>query len=839
MKVDIHKSDGTILWNEEHLLMTNSFGLVTFVVGTGPNLTGIISDFSRIEWSAQPLFLRTWVKYPVTGSYTAMGSTQILSVPYSLVAKDVEGPLEKLDIKGADLLVDTASLFEVKNKSGNTVFAVYPEAVRVYVAEGSKGAKGGFAVGSFGTGKTESQNYLMVSKDSTRIYLDSNPATKTKKGGFAVGGYDLSKGLVQNYLDVSEDSVRVFIDNNPLTKSKKGGFAVGGYDMSKGTIVNFFDVATDTLGKINPSQNRLLWYPQKNAFLTGKVLIERPDSVGVNSFASGYESKAVGDWSQALGFQTAARGNYSTSIGKYSVSKGANSFAFGNDAKAVGDDSYALGTGAIASGPQSFALGSSKYNDSTGVTVHTVASATGAFALGFGSVASNSGAFAIGVLDTASGAGSLSMGYFNKSIGWFSTTIGAGNTVEFAGWQGLATGVWTKAGNWAASSFGDQTYARGHTSFATGFKSIARGHLSSTFGEQTIAQSKNSMAIGAFNYDVGDSLVWHSWDPVFMVGVGTSIFDRKNGFTVYKNGNIAATGSSLLATTWIHPECMELNYAGTGNRVSYIDFHGDDYYSDYGLRILRMNSGANSASILYHRGTGDLIFDAQESASMVFLTASTEKFRIRNNGNVGIGVSIPGYKLEVSGTANLNAGYTGAALLTNGAQAIWFDGTYYSWGYGGSYNVFADPVTIGGTYNPGAYFLNVNGNAWTYGSWASSDIRWKKNINDLEIKIDNICQLKAVSYEWRTEEFPENNFDSDKHFGLIAQDVEKIFPDLVKTDQNGYKAVAYDKLSVILLEGMKDQQQQIESQNEKIKRLEKMIEQILSDSVLAKAAADK
>lgn len=53
------------------------------------------------------------------------------------------------------------------------------------------------------------------------------------------------------------------------------------------------------------------------------------------------------------------------------------------------------------------------------------------------------------------------------------------------------------------------------------------------------------------------------------------------------------------------------------------------------------------------------------------------------------------------------------------------------------------------------------------------------------------------------------NFDDETHIGVIAQDVEKVFPELVITDDNGYKAVAYDKLSAVLLEGMKEQQAQI------------------------------
>ena len=56
--------------------------------------------------------------------------------------------------------------------------------------------------------------------------------------------------------------------------------------------------------------------------------------------------------------------------------------------------------------------------------------------------------------------------------------------------------------------------------------------------------------------------------------------------------------------------------------------------------------------------------------------------------------------------------------------------------------------------------------------------------------------------------------------GLVAQEVEKLFPELVRSDASGYKAVAYDKLSVVLLQGMKEQQQQIESAREENTRLQ-------------------
>jgi hypothetical protein len=133
-----------------------------------------------------------------------------------------------------------------------------------------------------------------------------------------------------------------------------------------------------------------------------------------------------------------------------------------------------------------------------------------------------------------------------------------------------------------------------------------------------------------------------------------------------------------------------------------------------------------------------------------------------------------------------------------------------------------------GTDTPG-FSLTVNGTAWcSSGAWTGSDIRWKKNITEINDILSNVLTLKPVTYQWKTDEYPGMNFTNDVQIGLIAQDVEKVFPNLVMTDNNGYKAVSYEKLSVILVEGLKEQQKQIEGQQQIIEKQQAEIDHLKS-----------
>lgn len=105
--------------------------------------------------------------------------------------------------------------------------------------------------------------------------------------------------------------------------------------------------------------------------------------------------------------------------------------------------------------------------------------------------------------------------------------------------------------------------------------------------------------------------------------------------------------------------------------------------------------------------------------------------------------------------------------------------------------------------------LKVNGVAWTTGYYASSDQKFKKDIKPIENALEKVQQIEGKTYAWNTESNKEMNFDNGGHSGFIAQELEKVLPHLVATDEKGNKAVNYIELMPYLVEAIKDQQTQI------------------------------
>ncbi len=116
--------------------------------------------------------------------------------------------------------------------------------------------------------------------------------------------------------------------------------------------------------------------------------------------------------------------------------------------------------------------------------------------------------------------------------------------------------------------------------------------------------------------------------------------------------------------------------------------------------------------------------------------------------------------------------------------------------------VITNQGTFGiGTASPMAK-LDVAGNVRATAFVTASDSRLKQNITSLGSTLDDLASLRAVRYDLKSEGASASG--EGRHIGFIAQEVEKQFPALVFTDADGMKAVAYDKMTPILVEAVKE-----------------------------------
>jgi hypothetical protein len=221
-----------------------------------------------------------------------------------------------------------------------------------------------------------------------------------------------------------------------------------------------------------------------------------------------------------------------------------------------------------------------------------------------------------------------------------------------------------------------------------------------------------------------------------------------------------------------------------------------------------------------------------ESMDLSFATSTSgqaglsERLLIKDNGNIGIGFSNPqnplSFPASLTKKISLYPGPTGdvGMSVAGGDYRLYTD---YS---GGKISFGFDDFTNGFTsraYVPanGTNALVVQGNLLVNSTTYLSDARFKKKVAPLHQSLEKILKLKGVQYEMMAEEFPDRNFISGNQIGLIAQEVEAIVPEVVSTATDGYKSVDYAKLVPLLIEGMKQQQIEIEQLKTEVNRLKR------------------
>lgn len=186
----------------------------------------------------------------------------------------------------------------------------------------------------------------------------------------------------------------------------------------------------------------------------------------------------------------------------------------------------------------------------------------------------------------------------------------------------------------------------------------------------------------------------------------------------------------------------------------------------------------------------------------VFIGSAAGKFNGSGSLNTAIGAEA-GYS-NGSGYGNVFLG-NGAGYFETGSNKLYIDNCYA----GGS---ICNQPLIKGDFE--ARTLQIDGSLTMVSIATPSDIRYKKEIHPIDGSLEKVLDLRGVTYEWDRNKVHGAGFKEGRQIGLIAQEVEKVLPELVHTDSNGYKSLSYDKLGPVLIEAVKEQQKEIEEKDE-------------------------
>ncbi len=337
------------------------------------------------------------------------------------------------------------------------------------------------------------------------------------------------------------------------------------------------------------------------------------------------------------------------------------------------------------------------------------------------------------------------------------------------------------------------------------------------------------------NIAIGTNALGKIWQSDYNIAIGDSalhyLTEANNNIAIGKG---AGRGS---VNSYPYPNVM----TGTqnifiGNKAGEVFASGERNVVVGALAGREINEGSRNILL------GDSV-QLQFAGQSDFINLGNMIFGQRNEGQVGIGVDEPtqslhigglgvsdGLRLEGSGNTNQVRIY----LDNNdvGGREYVMQSTGGVAGVGQGKFVIRDVFAFSnrfvmdefgrvgiGTENPISQFqvgemgdgTTASANAWNL----FSDIRLKQEIATIQHPLGLIMQLRGVTYEWKKTGEPT--------IGFIAQEVEEVIPQIVATDENGYKSMDYTKIVPILVEANKELQEKIEEQNEQIQQLMKRL----------------
>ena len=327
-----------------------------------------------------------------------------------------------------------------------------------------------------------------------------------------------------------------------------------------------------------------------------------------------------------------------------------------------------------------------------------------------------------------------------------------------------------------SSALGYHTTASGSFSTAMGAYTTASGYASISMGEQTIASGYYSTAMGISTEASGQYSTAMGMYTISNANISTAM-----GMSTTASGNASTAMGELTtannqASTAIGKETLSSGWASTAM--------GQE-----------TNATGDRSTSMGHYSTAS----ADVSTAMGFQSTATGDVSTA----MGFGTIAGGFATTAIGMWN----YSGS------------DDPYPdSWNYANTAFVIGNGAD--NSNKSDAFKVMFNGDATLAGNLnVNSDARLKANIISLGSTLAKLLQIDGKSYTMKKDE------NKKQKIGVLAQDIEKVFPELV-SESNGIKSVNYQGLVPVLINALKEQQSEIETYRNEVIELKEMVEEL-------------
>lgn len=620
--------------------------------------------------------------------------------------------------------------------------------------------------------------------------------------------YDINKKALMYYDGIAWIAMGSPFERNGTVVSQREGYDTDDFVFGRDSLPKNGEIMNDNFFFFDQSFASFRGGNSSNTSFS-------PPYTGFGSFAYGLDNQVRGDGSAALGAGNVVNGFYNMSFGILNEVYGGNgSFSLGQENKVFGfNGAGAVGFQNINNGDRSLVIG--QFNDTLVTQGQDIIDTSPLFIVGNGDDSNNrSNAFV--VRKNGSIVAGIDVPLFIPNPGG----VALGQGVMASGTNGaIALGYYSTAdGSDTPVAIGSNTSAYGrYGSTAFGSQTTSHGDRGATaMGYRTDTHGDASLVIGQYN----DTLVTKGQDvistsPLFIVGNGDGNTQRSNALVVRKDGGIVGGSSSIDGSSG---QAVAIGQSNTAS--------GQDGATAFGAETEA--SGELGATAM-----GNLtVASGDEGATAIGLETEA-------SGNTGA---------TAIGNSSVASGNDGATAMGSNALASGNDGAIAL----GSYTIAAgnsctaigqynDPIVAAGAAvtSTSPLFIVGNGDNTSTRSNAlevfkdgdatlagnlteNSDRRLKKNIHKINDPTADLNSLSGYYYNWK------NRNNDDLQIGLIAQEVQAVFPQLVKEGADGMLSVNYSKFVPILIEAFNAQQKRIKSYERRFENQQDQIDELKS-----------